>query len=771
MGMLKPHVVMALGVGLAGIPVSGAMAQSPPAQADAQRSDPQPRTDVIDQAFGEVVITATKKVDPENVQKVPAAITAFNQATLDALNVRDLQGLTTSVPNVSLDQVGTQKGTANFSIRGLGVNSSIPSIDPTVGVFIDGVYLGISNGVVLDLFDLDSVEILRGPQGILFGRNTTGGAVLINTGNPTRDFRFKFRGSVDGPVDPGRGAAAFTVNAVASGPLVEDILLFKIGAYHNSDGGYYKNQVDGRDVGKAETTIVRGGLQWNAGDRVTLLGKIDYLKTSGDGAVGKNMGFTERDSFVINEDMTGYSRSETLLATLRADIDLGPGVVTNIFGYREYNVDSSLDGDATPSNLFNIFLGIRQHQYSNELRYAVDLDRVNFTVGSFYFKQRFAYDEARTVLATNRFFGGGVQDHEVLGLFGQGQFKLTDALSVIGGIRWSKETKDVGVTYIRPRTPCSILAGTCPFTGQNSLIPTEGNGFIDKHDWSSWAPKLQVQYERDNTLAYASWSRGYRSGGYNFRISSATAFEQVANAVGYAYFDQEKVDTYEVGVKFQTADRGMTLNLAAYRTDVNNMQREVNAPSASAGLAQSIYNTANARIWGAEAEGRLRLSRHFALTGNVGYIDAEYRDIFFDISGNGSVGPEDYMLALPRVPKWTWGVGFLHELTLSKGSIVTRANFQHRDRFAYTDSNLGWIRAFDNLDFNIAWNTPLGPLTLSIYGKNMLDHLQIGSDSQTPFGGPLSAGTAVPFGAPAAGSFSPVAGRGRVIGMEIAIDF
>ncbi|MBT8432008.1 MAG: TonB-dependent receptor plug domain-containing protein, partial [Altererythrobacter sp.] len=223
-----------LGAGMAMIPAT-AFAQ------DAEEDQQNERTGIAE-ATNVIVVTGTKTQNAENVQDVPLAVTAFNAESLEALKVRDVQSLTYSAPNVSLDQIGTSRGTANFSIRGLGINSSIPSIDPTVGVFVDGVYLGFNGGVVFDLFDLDSVEILRGPQGILFGRNTTGGAVLINTGNPTDYLTGKFRASVDGPLlDGGRGGANYTVSGVISGPIVEDTLLFKLGAYYNNDDGYFTN--------------------------------------------------------------------------------------------------------------------------------------------------------------------------------------------------------------------------------------------------------------------------------------------------------------------------------------------------------------------------------------------------------------------------------------------------------------------------------------------------------------------------------------------------
>ncbi|MEO0699741.1 MAG: Plug domain-containing protein, partial [Pseudomonadota bacterium] len=159
---------------------------------DAEENTQEERQSTLD-SVNRIIVTGTKTQNAEDVQDVPLAVTAFNADTLEAFKVRDIQGLGFQAPNVSLDQIGTSRGNANFSIRGLGINSSIPSIDPTVGVFVDGVYLGINGGVVFDIFDIESVEILRGPQGLLFGRNVTGGAVVLNTTNPTNEFRGKFR--------------------------------------------------------------------------------------------------------------------------------------------------------------------------------------------------------------------------------------------------------------------------------------------------------------------------------------------------------------------------------------------------------------------------------------------------------------------------------------------------------------------------------------------------------------------------------------------------
>lgn len=722
-----------------------------------------------------IVVTGTKTRNAEDVQDVPLAVTAFNAASLDALKVRDVQGLSYSAPNVSLDQIGTSRGQANFSIRGLGINSSIPSIDPTVGVFVDGVYLGINAGVVFDLFDLESVEILRGPQGVLFGRNVTGGAVLLNSSNPTDELSGKFRAAVDGPfVDDGRGGGNYTVSGVVSGPIVEDTLLFKLGAYYNKDDGYFVNSFDGQNFGAAETKIFRGALEGRFGD-LTITGKLDYFESDGDGPAGQNRGTFERDSFDFSIDNDGGYDTEIWTGSVTAELDVGPGTLTNVFGYRDYSATTDADIDSLPAFLFHSSTESVQDQISNELRYAMDFDGIQLTVGGFYFDQSIRYTEVRDLppLSPLTFFGGGAQDHQVLGAFASGQFNLTDSLSVIAGIRWSREEKDAAVTYVRPRPACSVVQGTCPTSGTNPFIPTENNGFTDDNSWTNWSPKFGLQYEFDDGQVYGHWTRGYRSGGYNFRITNAGLFENVVVPAtgGNFSFNEEKVDNYEIGGKYQTFDGAFTLNAAAYITQINDMQREVNQSSPTAGVSQFILNTADATIFGFEAEARMRVSDALLFTANIGYIDADYDEVRFDISGDGVVDAADEALSLPRVPPITWGVGAVHEVDLGNGSIVSRVNLQYRDEFAYTDNNFGFIQDATQLDLNVTWNTPVDGLAFSIYGKNMLDQVTAGGDTQIPFGGPLSNGVNQPFGAqPAAGTFSPL-NKGRQVGAEVTFDF
>ena len=197
----------------------------------------------------EIVVTARKR--EESLMDVPISVSAYGSDQLEVLKVRDIQSLSVGLPNVAFDDIGTTRGVANFSIRGLGINSSIPSIDPTVGTFIDGVYLGTNAGVVFDVFDLDSIEVLRGPQGTLFGRNVTGGAVLLNSKAPSEEFEGKIKASIEGG---GEDLNKYFMGSV--GGSVSDTLAAKISFYTNQDDGYFLNRFNNEAFGEQDTVSV-----------------------------------------------------------------------------------------------------------------------------------------------------------------------------------------------------------------------------------------------------------------------------------------------------------------------------------------------------------------------------------------------------------------------------------------------------------------------------------------------------------------------------------
>jgi iron complex outermembrane recepter protein len=705
-----------------------------PMTALAQQLAPQ---DVPGSVMEEVLVTATKKAEAQAVQDVPLALTAFSAEQLEGQFVKDLQSLAFQMPNVALDDVGTIKGTANFTIRGLGINSSIPSIDPTVGVFVDGMYLGIIGGVVFDLFDLEGIEVLRGPQGLLFGRNVTGGAVLVRTREPSDEFEAAFKLSTTDELDTIAGATI-------SGPLVEDRLTARLTGYYNDDQGWFTNLADGDDFGKSRTWLVRPSVRWTPTESSELIVRYEHGDIDGDGSAGQNRALFDRDTFdfAINEE--GYNDVEwdQVIAELNIDVGFGNGVVTNILGWRDYTGGTGGDIDSTTNTAFHARILTRQDQLSDELRYAGTFGPVSLTTGLYWFTQDLSYFENR-ILANGAINStlGGEQSHDAYGVFAQADIALSDAWVLTLGARYSQEEKDARIATFVPSTAasaCNFDAQTCNF------------GFADSEKWSDTTPKVGLQWRvSDDAQLYTFWTKGFRSGGYNMRSTTTAAPPGPT--------DPEEQDSFELGAKVDWLDGRLRTNLAVFHNEIKDMQREVNVSSTSVAVVQVIRNTADATIQGAELEVLASVAPSLQLTANVGYTDGEYDKIRYDISGDGVIDQADYALKIPRLAELTWGAGFIWDADIGTSVLTTRVNFNHRDSAAYTDNNRGWLNAADILDASIGLRLMDERLRVSLFGRNLLNEVTEGNDTQLP--------NTPAFGGVGA-TYSPL-NKGRVYGIEV----
>lgn len=695
-----------------------------------------------DQLLEEIIVTATKRAGGIELQDAPVAVTAYNEDQLDALHVRDLKELGYGAPSVQLEDVGTTRGTANFTIRGLGVNSSIPSIDPTVGVFMDGMYYGLNAGVVLDIFDLESVEILRGPQGLLFGRNVTGGAVVMNTTRPTDEFQFK------GKVAYETGDNLY-VSGVATGPL-NDTVGWKLAAYHNDDGGWFTNLANGNgNFGKAQTTLVRGALSFDITDSFDVIVRAEHGKSEGDGPAAHNGGCVafafpgvcarryEYDGFDFAIDEEGNNDNEWSHAIVEAnwDVDFGDGTVTNILAYRQYEASFLSDVDSTPLFLFHAPARIDQDQISNELRYSGGWNDTYLTTGLYYFSQDLLYLENRLIpplgFPPPGITGGGTQDQMTWGAFAQLDWQISDSIIINLGGRYTREEKDAQIASI-PFNRCT-LAGGC---GSYDLV--------DSRKWDNFTPKVGIQIMPDEaTQLYAFWTKGFRSGGYNLR--------HTAVAIPNQAFDEEEQRSVEIGMKKDFADGKVRANVAFYRNRIDGMQREINLADPVVGVVQLIRNTADATIKGVDAEITAILSESLAVRATYGYVDGSYDEVLFDISGDGVVDSADADLKIPRLVPVTFGGEIIYQSQTPFGSFTAQASGYRRDPSFYTDNNRGELREADMIDARIALGFMDEALTFSIFGKNLKDEVTYGGDTQLPF-------------FPGA-TFSPL-NKGRVYGVE-----
>lgn len=726
----------------------------------------------------EVEVTARKRAEAEKLQEVPVAATAYSGDQLEALQTKDLQSLSFKMPNVQLDDVGTVKNTANFTVRGLGVNSSIPSIDPTVGVFVDGMYLGVNAGVVTDLFDLEGIEVLRGPQGLLFGRNVTGGAVVIRTEKPSDEFASRFKVSTTDNLD--------TIVAGSVNGAISDTVNGRLTAYYNNDRGWFENLATDNDrAGASDTWFVRPSFSVDLSESAELVVRMEHGRMDSDGVVAQNrgsepyivplpgggmqvypsatqiaaaVGITDwdnsDDSFQVAQDEEGYQEDEwsQVITEFNQDVAFGNGTITNILAWREYEAIGLGDIDSLPIFAFHANTAVDQSQLSNELRYAGRFGATSLTTGVYWFSQDLEYFENRLLPLSAPggldWTGGGVQDHEALGVFAQADVDLNERWVLTLGGRYSTEDKDAKIATL----PLSSLNG-CNLDGCSAY------DFEDSESWSAFTPKVGLQWNlADNAQLYSFWTKGFRSGGYNMRNTGINPGTGMPYSPGPT--DQEEQTSFEIGGKADWFDGRLRTNFALFHNTIDEMQREENLSDAVVGVVQLIRNTADATVRGAEFEALAGVSDNLLLSFNVGYVDGDYDSVRGDISGDGVVDQVDLGLEIPRLAPWTYGVGLVHDLPLgSVGTLTSRVNFNHRDASPYTDNNIGMLSEVDMLDFSIGFVPNAGSYRLALFGRNMLDEVSEGNNTQLPvnLGGVGS-------------SFTPL-NKGRVIGAELNYDF
>lgn len=746
---LKAPLALAIGLTIA---TTGAFAQT----------DKPARKGAAAMMLEEVTVTARKRSQAEQVQDVPIAITALGGDQIDAMYVKDLTDLGFTMPSVQTDESGTLPGVQNFTIRGQGINSSIPSVDPTVGVFIDGVFMGVTHGVVMDMFDVESIEMLRGPQGLLFGRNVTGGAVVMRTARPDGEFGFKARTRVSTGLEKN---VAFSIQ-----DGLTDTLAGKLTVYYNDDDGYWKNTTDtsqtdpfwapladiansdpgarskpanGGDTGARETEFARGTLVWTPSETLDFTLITEYGQIEGDGPVwttreSLNNGTLDTDETA--QDENGYTDVDWKQATLETNWQIGNGTLTNILGYRKLTSDARTDIDGLSAPLFNVPGQTEQDQISNELRYAftTDDDKWNITTGLYYFQQDIEYREQRWgglgILAgtklpvINTVNLGGDMDHETWGVFGSADYRLTDTVTLTAGLRYTKEEKDAKVVNADPLaggSPCvDATYASCTF---DSLSDT----------WENWTPKLGANwYMTEDTMLYASYTKGFRSGGVNFRNA-------LPSIVDPGPTNEEEQDAFEIGFKSDLFDGRLRLNGALYHVMVSDMQRELNVGASEIPLVgasgvlvwQATINAGDVDITGAELEAVALLTDNFSINASVGYVESEYDSytdqvksaearIFAETGQNVTLIGDD----LPRLSPWTASIGATYDLDLADYGLVTfRGNYSYRDPAAYNDSNTLVYESKRMANASVQWTSPDSAWTVSVFGKNLNDEVRWGS--------------------------------------------
>ncbi|MDT9600538.1 TonB-dependent receptor [Sphingosinicella rhizophila] len=753
---------------------SPALAQSAPRGGTASTTDAPSEVSGTAQAddtgLEEIVVTAQKR--SENLQNVPISITALTGESLENIQATSLQALQGSIPNTQINSNANTSQTAVFSIRGIGVVEADPFAGNTVTVVVDGVPSYFSYGALLDLFDVDRVEVLRGPQGTLFGANSTGGVINVVTAQPTGEFGGKVQ-AVYGNYN------RLDLKAAVDFP-VSDVLAGKVAALHTSRDGFYRSIVNGERVGGRNVTALRGYLKLepSADFDATLIGEYARSRNGTpvvvNGAVPGEVGYVptgtifpgvllpmypsacpsvnERcqaaEEYLYGGTVADKSNMDNYRATLTMNIrNTAVGDIASVTGYRDFKVYEHTDHDSLPLSFINTLRQTQGWQLSQELRTAFSVsDRLNLLVGGFYMKTHYDHYMNLTLdfaAPGLRQFGTQDQDNWSISAFAQGYWNITDSLRLQAGIRYTHErTKMVAQVdnFLNPSGPAFLLVNR---PGPAGDIFVGGFGANGSESWDNLGWKIGIDYQANRDLLfYGYYARGFKSGGFMGRIG-------IPQDLGP--YDPETVDTFEAGIKADWLNRRVRTNLSAFYTKYRDMQ--VAQPyllQTPDGIVQgsTIMNAASATIKGFEAEVVAIPVEGLTINGSAAYLDATYDEFLF---GDVVLGQRDLSgFRLQNSPKWSASLGATYEFAVANGTMSAHAQYNYVGQkylLSVVNSPRSSIQPMNLVNARLDWTPASARWSIGAWANNLFDKRYVafvqdqpGLYAQVAFAPPLEFG-------------------------------
>ncbi len=712
---MNRSMVVATGLFLSVSPATIACAQTAEPEA-AEKEAPGRAANVL---LEDIVVTAQKKSAGEAAQKVPIALTAFSAETIKATLSDNLRDIGFYSPNTTLQNNPTATGTASFGIRGQGSTESTESVESTVGLVKDGLVYAQRYGSFIETFDLESIEILRGPQGTLFGRNATGGVVNVRSRRP------RLQGGIHGQVRTVIGTKdRFDVMGYADVTLIPDKLGLIVSAARLREDGPLKNiNAIGGTLGDRSVENYRAALLIRPSDEFDLTLTVEQNRDGSDTTPSRDPLYAP-NFFEANRDLDNQINLKATSYIADANVHLPIGTVTVIAGYRDtsYRDNGIADLDGGPLRAFGFRENLQHRQSSLEVRFASEkiADRIEFTVGGFVMDQELELVSARYVAppaasavvvqplaATQNTFSAAV--------FGQGDIDLFDGLVLTLGGRFTKERKDFRL-FPQTTNGCGTAGrGATDFLPDISACPL---GPVTTGKWSDFSPLVRLTYKPSrNFLAYASYSKGFRSGGFNSRALASG----LIGGRPVAYND-ESARNIEFGFKSEWFGKRLRINGAAFENKVNDLQRNVTGPPPT--LVSTILNAGKATFRGVEVDitavaiqDGLTMGDSLVFAGNYGYINADYT--FFDTNGDG-ISDADH-LEFYKTPPHNFAISGIYDTPVSDiGNIALRLAYRFEDKtFPDTLNRRAKLPSVGELDASISFTDSNDRFTLRAYARNL----------------------------------------------------
>ena len=676
-----------------------------------------------DGGIADIVVTATRMGETA-LQSTPIAVSVLSGQQLADRGVRDIQDLKAYVPSL---QVSDLSGYTQLYIRGIGSNIVFVGSDPSTTIHLDGIYLARPLSYLSDFLDVERVEVLRGPQGTLYGRNSVGGTINIISRKPSA--------TLEGQVQAAYGTYdRYGLQAYVSGPIAGGVRA-SLAADVSGHDAFRKNVSTGNDQEDLKSRGVRGQVLIPLGTAGEWIVRADWSRQSGAlGAYPKLLRPTgvPTDDAILGDPgkISTNADSFSVLKNYGAASDLSFGIadgvtLRSLTGYRVFRGSILTDSDSSSLDLLrNLLAPLRQHQFSEELTLLGKSERFDWVLGGYYFDERnrepltlaivpFGVSHIQRPLLRARSYAG----------FGQGEYHLSDRLSVIAGLRYTTERKRYALTdyFTASIDPDPAIAAQGFVL---SGVPGLPNPFMVDTSRKDHAltPKFGINFTPTaHVLLYASATRGFKSGGYDYGANNA-----VDSAAGYG---PEKIWSYEAGLKSDLLDRRLRLNLTGFYYDYTDLQVQSYVQT-GASFGARTQNAATAHIKGIEAEVVAKPAPAIDLTANVAYLDARYRRYpnayvtsfgTFDAAGN----------RLNDAPRWSATVGAAYTIALAdKGNVnlAVDAHLQSKVYFTAANDGVGAVSGYPEqqggygiVNGRVGWTSADGRFKAQVIGTNLFD--------------------------------------------------
>ena len=690
----------------------------------------------------EIIVTSTLRA--KNVQDIPITVAVLGMAQIDKADIHDADGIANNVPGMQYSEFAP--GQALFSMRGVGSFDDGAGLDNSVALFLDGVYIGRGAGVNFDMFDLERIEVLKGPQGALFGRNTIGGAISVVTQKPSDEFAAKLAVT-------GGNEGILRVQGLVTGPISENLSAKIVGNYRRHDG-FVRNTLLKKDLNNEDQGSVRGQLKLDMDDSEWIL-SADYMKDDRESAgrfpvVNGNFDYVgTAEALGANKPQTsasptnGFSKREGGGSSLTGNVNFDKGTLTSITAFRTIDTSWAMPSVGAPLgggfDLANGVYGLdvidaideSVDTFSQELRWTTELDgNFGFVAGAFFFTEKtdrveqFKIDrntEATGQVTVGNEYTRTENKSTSYAIYGQAQWDFAEQWTLLVGGRFSHDKKDYVATAVNCGNseavraaagfanfaPCDGVGGSLRIIAETFRVPTQKS-------WNDFSPMASLQYRpNENVMVFGTVSTGYKSGGFAGSQGVASAASNPVNP--------ESVINYEIGFKSDLADGSVRFNATAFFMDYTDLQVVRFGPVAGSVFGSfQTTNIGSADILGFETELTWAVTEDFTLSGSYAYLDTEAKGLTLELRS----GPADFSgLPLRQAPKNSFNIVADYNVALDgdMGDLNFNAQVTHTDEshndFATASQTINQAKTL--LNGNITWQSVDEKYKIALWAKNL----------------------------------------------------